>query len=363
MPRDYYTNMLSLRADILIATKILYMRDKKLMKHLEEVGMDVSLIMVESFITLFTTTCHADLVDIIIDHFVIDGAVVLLKTMVLIMSYFAPKLMVLRSFSEMLVFFKKEMRTLFVEPKKLSSDLMNLYLSKYLVGQLRDFYTEKERKDFFRDKPMHQVGANKCKASWPICYQALEAHKAVPDTTKSKLFKCNFIMDNYIIDYFSRRRGVNHGLERDFEGSPLRHPDKRHLIPADDLLIDRQRHECPMRNAQCEKMKSDVRNLIAIQISNSEKQTNIDSPAKSTVLHGPESSSTSTVKQLIERTMNSRDAEENEEDSSASESQENSPCMGDKGDLFSRHSYLVSPTTEKQYKEPKVSRYPRIYKK
>lgn len=357
MPRDYYTNMLSLRADILIVTKILYMRDKKLMKHLEKVGMDVSLIMVESFITLFTTTCHPDLVDIIIDHFVIDGSVVLLKTMVLIMTYFGSKLMTLHSFSDMLVYIKKEMRTFFIEPKKLSSDLMNLYLSKYLVEQLRDFYTEKERKDFFRDKNASQVNQNKCKSNWPICYHALEAHKALPDTTNSRLFKCNFIMDNYKIDYFSRKRVLGE-FTRDFESSPMRNPDKRYVIAADDLLIDRQRHECAMRNDQCEKMKSDVRNLIAIQVSNFEKQVNDDSPAKSTALHGLESSSTSTVKQLIERTMNSRDADEDEEDSSKSESQESSPVTGilRKGDMFSRHSNQLSPKTDTEYHELLMNR-------
>lgn len=87
MPRDYYTNMLSLRADIQIVTKILIFREKKLVDHFRKISLDLSLIMVESFLTLFTNTCHPEICDVIIDHFLVDGSVVLIKAMVLMLAY------------------------------------------------------------------------------------------------------------------------------------------------------------------------------------------------------------------------------------------------------------------------------------
>lgn len=87
MPRDYYSNMLSLRSDIQIVYKILSVKDPQLLKHFAEVSIDVSLITVESFLTLYTNTCHADIVEVILDHFFLHGSVVLIKAMVILLGY------------------------------------------------------------------------------------------------------------------------------------------------------------------------------------------------------------------------------------------------------------------------------------
>jgi hypothetical protein len=87
MPKDYYSNMLALRADIQIIYKILSVRDPLLLKHFAEVSIDVSLITVESFLTLYTTTCHPDLVDVIMDHLFVSGSTVLIKAMVILLGY------------------------------------------------------------------------------------------------------------------------------------------------------------------------------------------------------------------------------------------------------------------------------------
>lgn len=327
MPRDYYTNMLSLRADILIVTKLMYLRDKKLMEHFEEVGMDVSLILVESFITLFTTSCHPDLVDIIIDHFVIDGAVVLIKAMVLILSYFCTKLMKIDSFSDMLVFFKKKLQTCFVEPKKFSSDLMNLYLSKYLIEELREFYTMKERSNYYVNKPVVFNNSVKCKANWPICYQALETCKVVPETTKSNIFKSHFVMDNFKLDYFFQKRTAAYSPENDSKDihSKFKTPKNEERIEEDDLLMDRQHHICPMKNKQYDKMKSEIKKLITKQLSNYNLFINsID--AKSGNGSNPHFSySKETVKSVMKNVMNSSENENSDQDESSWSESQSSP--------------------------------------
>ena len=87
MPRDYYSNMLARRADIQIIYKIVSLRDPELVEHFAEVCVDMSLITVESFLTIYTTTCHPDLTEVVMDHFLLHGPTVLLKAMVLLLSY------------------------------------------------------------------------------------------------------------------------------------------------------------------------------------------------------------------------------------------------------------------------------------
>ena len=87
MPKEYYSNMLALRADIQLTYDLLNIKDPDLLDHFEDINVDMSLIIVENFLTLFTSTCHPDIADIIIDHFLIKGPVTLLKAMVLLLSY------------------------------------------------------------------------------------------------------------------------------------------------------------------------------------------------------------------------------------------------------------------------------------
>lgn len=87
MPMEYYTNMLALRADIELTSKLLRARDQELQDHFKDIGIDLSLVVVESYLTVFTNTIHPDLTDIIIDHFMAEGPTVLLKAMVLLLSY------------------------------------------------------------------------------------------------------------------------------------------------------------------------------------------------------------------------------------------------------------------------------------
>lgn len=98
MPHEYYTNMLSLRADIQLSYRLLGAKDPELLSHFQDIGIDLSLIVVESYLTIFTNTCHPDLTDVIMDHFLMGGAPVLLKAMILLMTYLRETLLQLDNF-------------------------------------------------------------------------------------------------------------------------------------------------------------------------------------------------------------------------------------------------------------------------
>lgn len=74
------------------------MKDQQLFNHFRDLNLDLSLIMVENFLTVFTNTCDADISAVIIDHLLIDGAVVLIKAMILILGYLRKELLELETF-------------------------------------------------------------------------------------------------------------------------------------------------------------------------------------------------------------------------------------------------------------------------
>ena len=178
---EYYTNMLSLRADIQLTYRLLGARDQELLEHFNEIGIDLSLVVVESYLTIFTNTIHSDLTDVIIDHFMAEGPTVLLKSMVLLLSYLRDDLFQLENFGtywitlgEILMFMKDKFKTRFIDPAKLDEDLDKFYLSKYLINELREFYTVRERQNFYVKAPADYKPRVICKKQWPICYKYLD---------------------------------------------------------------------------------------------------------------------------------------------------------------------------------------------
>jgi hypothetical protein len=98
MPREYYTNMLALRADIQLVHKVLEVKDPEMLDHLRSHMIDLSLLTVESFLTIYTNTCHTNITDVIIDHFLMKGPVVLLKTIIIMLGYMREDLFKQESF-------------------------------------------------------------------------------------------------------------------------------------------------------------------------------------------------------------------------------------------------------------------------
>lgn len=101
MPREYYTNMLALRADIQLVYRILEARDPELLEHFKFLHVDLSLFTVESFLTIYTNTCHTDITDVVIDHFLLSGAVTLIKAIVLMLTYLREKILDQKSFGSL----------------------------------------------------------------------------------------------------------------------------------------------------------------------------------------------------------------------------------------------------------------------
>lgn len=173
---------------------------------------------------------------------------------------------------EMVMFFRQRLKEKFVDPHKFSQDLMGFYISKYLIGQLRDYYTFREGLTFFNPKYSAQKKIKarcQCKKKWPICYLVLERRKYIFDQT-GPLFRTGFIMSNFKFDYFSNKQLNNDQLPEGLDNrinlqATLREKDP---IAEEDLLMERSRHICMCQNEEHEMMKEALKDKISKQVAN-----------------------------------------------------------------------------------------------
>lgn len=95
MPKEYYTNMLSVLADMQIVQIIFQIKYPDLDKHFKKIGVGLEMVALPCFITIFTN-CSTSLVDIIMDFFFLDGPTTLIKTIILFFGYMRKSLLKLQ---------------------------------------------------------------------------------------------------------------------------------------------------------------------------------------------------------------------------------------------------------------------------
>ena len=161
------------------------------------------------------------------------------------------------------------MKERLVEPDLFNRDLEDFYVSNYLTSELREFYTESEKKEYYKSNMRQAKAKTECKKFWPICYQSLEMFKQGSEKSHY-LFKCQFVLSNYKFDYFTKKKNEKKQrspLVSSFPG--VADPQTMVVKTAeDDLLIERQRHVCGQRNEDFHRMMSDLRINILRMVSN-----------------------------------------------------------------------------------------------
>jgi hypothetical protein len=92
MPKEYYTNMLSVLADMQIVQLIFQLKFPDLHKQFQKIGVGLEMVALPCFITIFTN-CPSKLVDIILDFFFLDGPITLIKTIIIFFGYVRKKIL------------------------------------------------------------------------------------------------------------------------------------------------------------------------------------------------------------------------------------------------------------------------------
>ena len=97
IPKDYYTNMVSLTSDMNVLVLFLNERLPEVFSHLRKHQFELPMILVELFITVFTTN-RTDVTDVIMDAVLIDGSRVYYKVVMLFLEYFEEEILEMQEF-------------------------------------------------------------------------------------------------------------------------------------------------------------------------------------------------------------------------------------------------------------------------
>lgn len=97
VPKDYYTNMVSLSADINVLILFLSEKMPAVFEHLRKLHFELPMVLVELFITVFTNN-RSEVTDVIMDAVLIDGPRVYYKVILVFLDYFAEEILNMHEF-------------------------------------------------------------------------------------------------------------------------------------------------------------------------------------------------------------------------------------------------------------------------
>jgi len=100
LPREYYTTMISLTADINIILLFLRTNKPKVYKHIRSISFELPMVLVELFITVFSTN-PTSITDIIFDMVMIEGSLTYFKAILVFFNYFEKEIMQKTEFSRL----------------------------------------------------------------------------------------------------------------------------------------------------------------------------------------------------------------------------------------------------------------------
>lgn len=157
--------------------------------------------------------------------------------------------------------YREELKNLNIKPDRLSKDLSFFYLSKPLINNLREFYTNKDKEVFEATPSFHfQAKKKTCKPEWPVCHFGLEKLKLHSDVeTGSSVFRSDYLFSNFKFDYFLDNKKKERII-------PKIHPKKMPDEGASEILIYRLRHICPFKDNSHERIVSSLKAKISNQI-------------------------------------------------------------------------------------------------
>ena len=97
VPKDYYTNMVSLTADLNVLTLFLSEKMPDLLAHLRKLHFELPMVLVELFITVFTTN-RLEVTDVIMDAVLLDGPRVYYKVILIFLERYSTEMLEMREF-------------------------------------------------------------------------------------------------------------------------------------------------------------------------------------------------------------------------------------------------------------------------
>ena len=97
IPKEYYTTMISLTADINLLLLVLSLHKQKVYKHLAKINFELPMVLVEMFITIFTAN-FTRITDVIVDLIILEGSIVYYKVILVFFGYIEKQLLKVTEF-------------------------------------------------------------------------------------------------------------------------------------------------------------------------------------------------------------------------------------------------------------------------
>lgn len=97
IPKEYYTTMISLTADINVLLLLLSLHRPKVYKRICKINFELPMVLVEMFITVFTASCTR-LTDIIMDLVIMQGSIVYFKVVMVFFQYIEKDMLKVKEF-------------------------------------------------------------------------------------------------------------------------------------------------------------------------------------------------------------------------------------------------------------------------
>ena len=278
MPKEYYTNMLSVLADMQILQLIFAIKYPDLAKHFKKNCVGLEMVALPCFITLFTN-CGSELVEIIVDFFFLDGPITLIKAMVVLFGYIRKDIIKINDigtiFSSLGVLIRKineKLKSNLVPVEQFFQDLGKFYLSRFSIDILREHFTEKERKKIINQKKTSQNNISDCERDWPICITNIVKNSYYFKSPSFYIYRDNSILSNIKTGHFKNNRKKNNlVLDKDVKDRTSvrfqQTQDAEDFVISmhsgysqaqvekkpreeDNLLIERQPHKCKIEDDQ-----------------------------------------------------------------------------------------------------------------
>lgn len=188
---------------------------------------------------------------------------------------------------DVLQLIKGKFKSEFVDPLKFKKDLSRCYISKFFVGELRNFYTDKERISFLKKQNPNKTIKGCTTDTSNMCHQALYDYSILAERQKYYVFKSKGILSNLKFYHFHKNDLRNNKVKdksrfihlareptdptkkkfspthgRITEGTPPHLEATRETISKvveevdqEELLIERQDHHCALKQSPAEKAK------------------------------------------------------------------------------------------------------------
>ena len=203
LPSEFYTNLFPIVSDCLILDLMIKQNQPRLSKHFKQIEyFDLNIPIIPYWIMLFTLQKNSRVREIVLDHFFLQGPIVLIKAMYIAIKMNEAEFLKHNEQSSILATFQNMFNGSF-DVDKFQKEMWNFYLSRSVIYDLRTRFTDIQYNSKNQDGVKKDLKKLECDKNWPICYQTLIKNSGESQNLTYTLQKTSSILDNYKPGHFS----------------------------------------------------------------------------------------------------------------------------------------------------------------